>query len=411
VASACAERTEAEPAEAGSGWSQLPASPIPADRLSSFAFWAGDRLVWAGGLDVEGYTDESSSVSATPTGDTYTYLPGAGEWAREEPLGIPGFDGAVEATGAWTGDQWLGQVAACEAGSAEDFAAYVDRCRSSRWVVSWRPGEGWTVLGQVPADAAYIEASEGRPQVSSDLLALGVLNDQVVFSSTSGSSLLGPDGRWTYTPWPDFGFASSVGPGATCLDADRVLVAVSDDPQGDGGGPVFETNYLIEVDPSNGAATVLWKGPDQGYRPGAAIACTSAGALYQPDTGPINALVDGTLRPLPQLDLPETDGLVLPVRLSNGLTTVDAGVLGIASGPTRDSWYLDASKQTLIPFPGTLDFEQQISTGDQVFARLNSLYESDAAGQWFLLDPGDDPDAGLPDAVFPLPLDLPMHAR
>ena len=61
-----------------SGWTQLPDSPLPPDRDGSVAFWAGDRLVVAGGADygepVPGSAGEIREVR--PTGQTVSYRAG-----------------------------------------------------------------------------------------------------------------------------------------------------------------------------------------------------------------------------------------------------------------------------------------------------------------------------------------------
>lgn len=117
VLAGCGRPVGAPPGLGKAGWTQLPDSPLSPMRVGSLAFWAGDRLIVAGGADLGDADPDSEVRKVEPTGQTVAFLPATNAWVEESPLVVPGFDGVMDAVGVWMGTYWLGVGAACRTNS------------------------------------------------------------------------------------------------------------------------------------------------------------------------------------------------------------------------------------------------------------------------------------------------------
>jgi len=178
-----------------SGWTQLPDSPLPPDRDGSVAFWAGDRLVVAGGTDygepVPGSAGEVMEVR--PTGQTVSYVPSSKEWVEESPLVVPGYDGVVFPDGVWMGTYWLGVGSACQTATG-DRSGVLNSLTKNRVALSWELSAGWTVLPPPPAEA--IAGTDPGRDETSELFPVGPSGDAALFASSAGFALLSRETGW-----------------------------------------------------------------------------------------------------------------------------------------------------------------------------------------------------------------------
>ena len=396
VLAACAP-ADGGPARFAPGWTGLPESPIPADRQGTVSFWAGDRLVVAGGADF-GPEDPGTEIQdVQPTSRAVSYRPATDSWVAESPLVVPGSDGVLYAEGAWTGAAWLGVGLPCDALRSPVNEVPV-ACGLDYVGLRWRPADGWSVLDAPPAEALRFHAPD-RPDVVIPPRPLGVVDRTVVFHSQAGFAVLDEQGHWSVTAWPEIGAPGGVS-GRCVLDGE-VWAAATDDPWIDAGGPVYETESLVAVAVATGDARVLWTGT-AGYAPGAAVLCPAPGVLYQPEiqTGAVYAARGDAVRELPRAETPATQTMPpWPVRLLEAELVVGPGVVSLGGG--GDGWYLDAASGALTTFPGAPPLSPQLWTGEHVYARLIPEPGEPAGGdRWFVLNP-DGFGPGLRQATFP----------
>ena len=387
------------------GWSQLPDSPLPFERERMLSFWTGAELVVAGGTDVgpllEGSADDRE---LTFTGLTVAYDPGAGEWSELDPLKIPGYDGIDYGDGMWTGAEWLGYGLPCRNGVGTDREA-VGLCAERHVGLRWAPGEGWSVLQDLPADL-YLGAV-GFPSPT----LIGISGAGMVFTGGGGYLLLDAAAaqQWTFQSWPTLpeGTLQSGG----CLVGEELWTRGTDDPLADAGGPTEATLFVTAVDLKTGTGRVLTTRPPTADPKGIALSCLPDGLLFQVQ-GEISRLgvdeaVSAVEAPPSAIDpdLPVGPGNQLPLDLGDDQVTNERGTIAFGLQP----WLLEPDTMRFTKLSPTLDMEHVTSGAGVVFGQVDPSFDTAAAGQWFQLNT-DSAAADLASAAFPIPADTPLRS-
>jgi len=398
---------QAEPLDAGPGWTQLPDSPLPPEREGSVSFWAGDRLVVAGGVDLGEETNASEIRDIAFTGQTVTYVPATNSWVEQPPLVVPNFDGVAFFGGVWMGSYWLGAGSPCRSTRA-NFSKVSSLCSLERIGLRWELGAGWTVL-DAPTRAAYVGTDE-RGDYASELRPVGPMGEAALFTSATGYSLLSRQGAWSFTPWPDVeSLPSAIYLNIGCLVAGEMWTRTTDDPSFYQAGPSEVNEAIVAIDTRSGTTRVIAEGQTDGYASGGYLICLETVALYQPDMqGPILSISGAGPRELPRVETPATASMsAWPLGLVHVQLEAADRAVSFGSGPDSTAWYLDGTTGELTFFPSTLSVENTLWTGELIFAQLSPSYDTPAAGQWFVLEP-DGFGPSLSEATFPIPLDTPL---
>lgn len=201
------------------GWNALGEVPWSADLFGQNAFWTGEELIVAGGYD---HMDETRVTFAT---GTYAFSLKSMQWRELAPLSVPGYDGVMDATGAWVGSSWVGLAFPCRSGPTPDLLAE-ENCDPNPVGLRWTTEAGWTaVLDAVPKAAV-------APDRTVYLSLIGVSGSTVMLSALGGmltiDSGLADPAAWTFTPWP--AALGVVYPRAACLVGGQILVLTTDLP-------------------------------------------------------------------------------------------------------------------------------------------------------------------------------------
>lgn len=220
------------------GWNALGEVPWSSNLRGQNAFWTGAELVVAGGYD---HMDESKVAFAT---STYSFSLETMQWRELAQLVVPGYDGVIDATGAWVGSSWMGLAYPCRSGPTPSQFA-VDNCDPSPVGLRWTEDTGWAVGPEaVPSAAVATDrvTSLSLIGVSGSTLMLAALGGTLIIDT----SLADPT-AWIFTPWP--GDLGVVYPGAACLVDGQILVLTTDLPP-----EAADQNFGV---PQNVSVTVL----------------------------------------------------------------------------------------------------------------------------------------------------------
>lgn len=201
------------------GWNALGEVPWSADLFDQNAFWTGEELIVAGGYD---HTDETRVTFAT---GTYAFSLESMQWRELAPLSVPGYDGVIDATGAWVGSAWVGLAFPCRSGPTPDLFA-VDNCDPNPVGLRWTAETGWVVaFDDVPKVAV-------APDRVTSITLIGVSGSTVMLGALGGmltiNSALAESAAWTFTPWPPG--LGGVDPRAACLVGGQILLLTTDIP-------------------------------------------------------------------------------------------------------------------------------------------------------------------------------------
>lgn len=373
------------PVDAQIGWSRLPPGPFPADSSRGLMFWAGDRLVLAGGVVVQNVANkdggDSDTIQWVPTRLTTIYDPTTGQWTSSDAPLLSDDYGFYDPAGVWTGEEWAGLARPCSSFTADVAEA---SCGRPAVGLTWSPNNGWRSIDPPPTSYLGDESAGPSPR------SAGLWDKKPVIFTNSGYLVLDPHAQsgsqWTSFAWPnDQKMAQALG---ACVNGDNLWVVATPTYVPSPGAPA--TLYSIKLGTSDYAIRVsgaAGAGSGSVSRP----VCFSDTVLAQfAEDGPITRIA-GSEPPniLPPVTIP-VDGLPngIPAFLDRGIAATD-GLFFLA--PTSPGIYTNSTGKS-VQLPPTPGAYSGVWSGEQLYIP--------GPGGWFVLNPGNF-DSDLSNADFP----------